>query len=108
MLDDVNIYLPNIPGGFLFQICVFRALFFGSSLPTLYALFLSAIDPEPWGHFKKDSGRVRVAMNPIALYTDATPCPQPRHGTGRRIKHPQLEKQIALPDQILGSKCSFE
>jgi len=33
-------------------------------------------------HFKKDSGRVRVAMNPIALYTAATPCPQAFLGSG--------------------------
>eukprot|EP00667_Euglena_gracilis_P007408 EG_transcript_7481 len=33
-------------------------------------------------HFKKDGGRVRVAMNPMALYMDALPCPQAFLGSG--------------------------
>eukprot|EP00668_Euglena_longa_P015475 GGOE01019559.1.p1 GENE.GGOE01019559.1~~GGOE01019559.1.p1 ORF type:complete len:560 (-),score=149.05 GGOE01019559.1:23-1702(-) len=33
-------------------------------------------------HFKKDGRHVRVAMNPVALYMDARPCPQAFLGSG--------------------------
>ena len=33
-------------------------------------------------HFKKENERVRVAMNPIALYMDSLPCPQAFLGSG--------------------------